>query len=219
MAVVVEDSLRAMNSSTASREKDAMTRRSMRGFSLLETMVVVSIILIASGMFFISIQPGLQQARVTNSYNQVLMTLRRARESSIAERRVYEVTFTAPGTLTITQALTGTVTDTFTLPSDVSFDAEPGIPNTTATTPDHFGNGSAPIDFDQGVSLGSKTTIYFQPDGSAQDINSNTNNGVVYIARTGDVLSSRAITLWGTTGRLRGWRLYDVSGVKTWRQQ
>ena len=196
-----------------------MARRSTRGFTLIEAMVVVGIIMIASAMFFISIQPGLKQARVNNAYNSVLMTMRRARETSISERRVYFVTFTAPRTMTITQAATGIVTNTFTLPSDVSFRAEPGIPNTAAKTPDHFGTASAAIDFDQGVTLGAKNVLYFQPDGSAQDVNSNVNNGVLYIARTGDILSSRAITVWGSTGRLRGWRLYDVAGVKTWRQQ
>lgn len=196
-----------------------MTRRSTRGFTLIEAMVVVAIIMVASAMFFMSIQPGLKQARVNNAYNSVLMTMRRARETSIAERRVYVVTFTAPRTMTITQAATGIVTNTFTLPSDISFRAEPGIPNTAARTPDHFGTASAAIDFDQGVALGAKNVVYFQPDGSAQDVNSNVNNGVVYIVRTGDIYSSRAITLWGSTGRLRGWRLYNVANVKTWRQQ
>jgi prepilin-type N-terminal cleavage/methylation domain-containing protein len=211
--------LRRANSSSTFPESAPMKQRSMRGFSLLEMMVVVGIIFVASAIFFMSIQPGLKQARITNSYNLVLNTMRRARESSIAERRVYMVTFTAPRTMTITQTATGIVTNTFTLPSDISFDAEPGIPNSAATTPDHFGTASTAIDFDQGVTLGSKTTVYFQPDGSAQDINSNTNNGVVYIARVGDISSSRAITLWGSTGRLRGWRLYKIANVQTWRQQ
>jgi prepilin-type N-terminal cleavage/methylation domain-containing protein len=196
-----------------------MKHGSMRGFSLLEMMVVVGIILVASAIFFMSIQPGLKQARVSNSYNLVLNTMRRARETSIAERRVYVVTFVPPRTMTITQAVTGIVTNTFTLPTDISFDAEPGLPNTAANTPDHFGTASTAIDFDQGVALGNKTAVYFQPDGSAQDVNSNTNNGVVYIARVGDISSSRAITLWGSTGRLRGWRLYKIAGVQTWRQQ
>ena len=34
----------------------------------------------------------------------------------------------------------------------------------------------------------------------------------MYLARTGDLLSSRAITLWGGTGRIHGWRLYGKSG-------
>ena len=53
-----------------------MTRRTMRGFSLIEMMIVVSIILITSSIFFMSIQPALKQARLTNAYNSVLMTMR-----------------------------------------------------------------------------------------------------------------------------------------------
>ena len=62
------------------------------------------------------------------------------------------------------------------------------------------------IDFDQGIVAGAKNVIYFYPDGSAADVLGNVNNGVVYIARPGFIDSSRAITLWGATGRLRGWR-------------
>ena len=40
-----------------------------------------------------SLQPALKDTRVTNAYNATLMTMRRAREQAIAERRVYLVTF------------------------------------------------------------------------------------------------------------------------------
>jgi hypothetical protein len=56
--------------------------------------------------------------------------------------------------------------------------------------------------------------ISFYPDGSAHDLAGNLNNGVVYIARPGDLYSSRAITLTGATGRIRGWRL--AGGAKNW---
>ena len=106
------------------------------------------------------------------------------------------------------------------LPTDITFRAEPGIPTTLATTPDHFGTGSPAIDFDQGVAGGAKNVICFNPDGSAQDINSNTNNGVIYMARAGSLNTSRAITVWGSTGRLRGYRLYPkAGGGSIWRQQ
>lgn len=194
-------------------------QRSARGVTLIEMMIVIVIIMIASSMVFMNLQPALQATRVTNAYNLTLMTLRKARDASVNERRVYIVSFIAPGTMTITQGDTGIVTSTFTLPTDMAFDAEPGLPNTVAGTPDHFGTGGTAIDFDQSVAGGDKTQIYFQPDGSAQDVNSNINNGVVYIARQGDLYSSRAITLWGATGRMRGWRLYNTSGVKSWTKQ
>jgi Tfp pilus assembly protein FimT len=179
--------------------------------------------MIASGIFFMSLQPALKDTRVTNAYNATLMTMRRAREQAIAERRVYLVTFNnavSPNTVTITRAATGVVTSTISLPTDITFRSEPGIPTTLATTPDHFGTGSPAIDFDQGVAGGAKNVICFNPDGSAQDINSNTNNGVIYLARSGSLYTARAITVWGSTGRLRGYRLYPkTGGGSIWRQQ
>jgi hypothetical protein len=89
-------------------------------------------------------------------------------------------------------------------------------------TPDGFGIGGTAIDFDQGVAGGAKNVIYFYPDGSAEDVNGNVNNGVVYIALTGNtgfVSTSRAITLWGATGRLRGWHIYQNAAKWYWRQQ
>lgn len=197
--------------------------RPTSGFSLIETLIVLSLMMIASGIFFMSLQPALKDTRVTNAYNATLMTMRRAREQAIAERRVYLVTFNnavTPNSITITRAATGQVTSTITLPTDITFRAEPGIPNTLATTPDHFGTGSPAIDFDQGVAGGAKNVVFFNPDGSAQDINSNTNNGVIYLARSGSLYTSRAITVWGSTGRLRGYRLYPkAGGGSIWRQQ
>jgi len=43
---------------------------------------------------------------------------------------------------------------------------------------------------------------------------------VLYLARPGNLYSSRAVTLWGITGRIRGWRLYQNGGAGAyWRQQ
>ena len=196
--------------------------RQASGFTLVETMIVLAIMLVASGIFFMSLQPALKDTRVTNAYNTTLMTLRRAREAAIAERRTYIVTFNnavTPNSITMTQAATGVVITTQTLPPDVFFRVEPGIPVSAATTPDHFGTGNTAIDFDQAVAGGAKNVICFNPDGTAQDINSNSNNGVVYMARTGSLYSSRAITVWGATGRLRGYRLYPNGRRSIWRQQ
>ena len=104
---------------------------------------------------------------------------------------------------------------TYTLPNDVVFTTMAGLP---AQLTRRIRTGRTAIDFDQNVGGGNKTSIYLCPDGSAQDVNNNVNNGVVYMARPGELYSSRAITLWGATGRLRGWKLTNVAGP-TWRQQ
>ena len=44
------------------------------GFSLIETMIVLAMMMIASGIFFMSLQPALKDTRVTNAYNTTLMT-------------------------------------------------------------------------------------------------------------------------------------------------
>lgn len=205
------------------QQKGFMALRRAHGFTVLEMMIVVAITIITTTFALMSLQPALKDTRVSNGYNVTLMAIRRAREAAIAERRVYMVAFTAPNTVSITQVVTGTVTFSTTLPSDVAFDAEPGIPNTATTTPDGFGTGpsSGAIDFDVNVGAGGANTIYFYPDGSARDAANNINNGVLYIARPGDIRTSRAITVWGLTGRIRGWRIYQntSSGLYYWREQ
>ncbi len=212
-------------SRTQESPSDGRRRSSSRmsGFSLIETLIVLSLMMIASGIFFMSLQPALKDTRVTNAYNTTLMTMRRAREAAIAERRTYIITFNnlvTPNTITMTQAATGQLISTQVLPNDITFTAVSGIPIGTGNTPDHFGAGGTAIDFDQGVAGGAKNVIFFNPDGSAQDINSNSNNGVIYLARAGSLYTSRAITVWGSTGRLRGYRLYPTTaGGSVWKQQ
>jgi prepilin-type N-terminal cleavage/methylation domain-containing protein len=202
-----------------------MLSRKMRGFSLIELTVVLALVLVVTAFSVMTIQPSLKQNDVTSAYNQTLMALRQARDTSVAQRQIYFVTLSnaaVPNTITITQGSTGAVTSTYSLPRDVAFVAVAGIPVSPAAyplTPDGFGVGGTAIDFDQGVLGGAKNVIYFYPDGSAEDVNGNVNNGVVYVAMPAFVNTSRAITLWGATGRLRGWRINLNAGKYYWRQQ
>jgi prepilin-type N-terminal cleavage/methylation domain-containing protein len=202
----------------------SMVKRTVRGFSLIEMMIVMVVLLIACSIGFVTLQPALKRIHVDNAYNTTLATMRKAREDAIGTRRIYMVTFSnaaIPNTISITQADTGVVTSTYTLPNDVQFAVQAGFPTSQAAaplTPDTFGVGGTAIDFDQTIAAGVKNQIYFYPDGSSMDVNQNINNGVVYVCRPGDLFSSRAITLWGATGRLRGWRLYPNGGANYWRQ-
>ena len=101
-------------------------------------MIVLAIMMIASGIFFMSLQPALKDTRVTNAYNTTLMTLRRAREAAIAERRTYMVTFNNAVTPNIdhydaSRHRRGDHNPDFA--ADIFFRVEPGIPTTAATTP------------------------------------------------------------------------------------
>jgi hypothetical protein len=59
----------------------------------------------------------------------------------------------------------------------------------------------------------------FMPDGSAQDTLGNIDSGVVYLGRVGELTSMRAVTVFGSTGRIRGWRLVPQGGGTQWTQQ
>jgi prepilin-type N-terminal cleavage/methylation domain-containing protein len=200
-----------------------VSKLNQRGFSMVEMLIVIAVGTIVTAIGFITLAPAMKEIRVSNAYNTTLATLRQAREMAVSNRDIYMVTLNntvVPNTITITDTNPANpkVVETMVLPNDVNFDNEPGIPNTATTTPDNFGTGGAAIDFDQAPATGAKNVIYFYPDGAARDSTSALNNGVVYIARPGELMSSHAISLWGATGRLRGWQLINKSGKTTWSQ-
>ena len=186
--------------------------------------IVVCVSLIAAAIGFITMRPVLKNARSDTAYQVTLAQLRNARNLAVTNRKTYRVVFTAPNRITTTRLDAGvptTVVADVLLPMEVSFLALPGIPTTNATTPDNMGTGARAIDFDINVGGGGSNTIYFWPDGSAKDINGNLNSGIVYTARTADLLSSRAVTLFGATARSRGWRLVSttIANQYQWVQQ
>jgi len=217
----------------ASPEDGHMHSGKTQGFSLMELVVAIAILMIATAITFVSLGPALKDSKVSNAYNSTLMTMRRAHDEAATSKRVYVVSFdntVVPNSVTVSQNATmgagGILLLKTQLPEDITYRTENGIPTSqggACPTPDGFGTGSNAIDFNGNGGNGG-TTIYFYPDGSARDqaLNGALNNGVVYLARAGELYSSRAITLWGATGRLRGWRLYppgDKSGTNCWRPQ
>jgi prepilin-type N-terminal cleavage/methylation domain-containing protein len=196
------------------------------GFSLLELMIVLALMLTIISISVISLMPTMQQSHVTSAYDTTLMAFRNYHDLAITQRKRYIVTMTAPGTITVQRwdfavpvSPAPVVVNTLTLPPDVSFSVQAGYPATAATVPDGFGAGTVALDFDQGMGVGSQNYVMFMPDGSSQDNLGNLNSGVLYMGRTNDLYSSRAISVFGATGRIRGYRLYLVAGVNTWVQQ
>ena len=213
-----------------------MTSRNDRGFSLLEMLVVVSIGFVIAGMTFMAVMPALNKGHVDDAYDTALMVLRNTRNLAIAQSHEYYVCFnpSSPcdggypaGTIEVeyqppASTVGGTLpplqlVNTYKLPSDVTFNVMSGFPT---HAPDGFGNGVKAIDFGQGLGGGSLSYVVFMPDGSSQDSNGNYNSGIVYFYRTNDTLySARSITVWGATGRIRGWRLYPGTSSSEWVQQ
>lgn len=133
-----------------------MRPKSNRGFSLLELMITVSIILIMGGVTFVTLQPILQKNHVNTAYETTLEVIRTYRNQAITKSNRYIVTFApgaagppaAPATITVQFWGTGVpvapapvTIATYQLPLDVNFGVLPGFPTSAATVPDNFGAG------------------------------------------------------------------------------
>ena len=207
-----------------------MTSKKQRGMSLLELMITVAIGLTIAGITFMSMMPLYNRNHVESAYDTTLGVLRNTRQLAISQSHQYFVNFNPggfpAGTIQVTYqppAVGGVLpavqqVATYQLPTDISFAVMSGFP---ANAPDSFGSGITAIDFGQGLGAGSLNYVCFMPDGSSHDNLGNYNSGVVYLARTADpmIYNSRAITVWGATGRVRGWRLDKQAGAGIWVQQ
>jgi prepilin-type N-terminal cleavage/methylation domain-containing protein len=209
-----------------------MTSREMRGFSLPELMISLTIIIILSSFAVLWMQPILNREHLDTAYATTLSALRSTRNLAITQGYEYLVVFnSSPSTIQIQwqPPMSGGVcpavqaVNTYTLPTDITYAVRGGFPNSQATVPDGFGAGGIAVDFGYlptGAG-GGGTTLAFMPDGSVRDtIGGCTglgdyNSGVIYITRLADpITSSRAITIWGTTGRARGWRFNGTQWVQ-----
>jgi type II secretory pathway pseudopilin PulG len=169
------------------------------GYSILELAVVLGI------MFVVVTIAGFQLARAKPTFQAdgamrvVLAQVRAAREQAISERRYVRVSFINGSQMqTVREEVPGPATTTIStvaLESGASFALVSGLPD----TPDGFGNTQA-------VDFGPASTIKFTPDGTLVDANGNGVNGSVFIALPRDRRSARAITVLGSTGRIRAYR-------------
>jgi type II secretory pathway pseudopilin PulG len=187
---------------------------------MVELSVVIGIILIIFGIAIAAFQPALQAARFDAGMREVLDQLRQAREYSLANRRYVQVTFptvagpTGPeyevvltelNSLTAGGGAANPVLSTTPIQFPEQFYVYPGY----VDTPDAYGNNGA-IYFG-GTIGGPAAGMIFQSDGelvsaaTLQPI-----NGTVFLGVPGNPLSIRAITVLGSTGRVRGWRGADA---------
>lgn len=205
-----------------------MVSRKNNGFSMLEMLITICITLTMVGVTFMALKPILYQSHVNTAYDTTLMALRNTRNLAISQSHEYYVNFNPggfpPGTIQIEYqgpAVGGIAPPlqqvvTYSLPADISYAVQAGFP---ASSPDGFGGGVTPIDFESTPGVPLNYVVFF-PDGSSQDSLGNYNSGVIYMTQiAGTKYTSRAVTVWGPTGRVRGWRLDQVAGVATWVQQ
>ena len=178
--------------------------RSQAGVTLLEAMVSMSIMGIVASMAAANMTEARRVIQSDNAMRAVMAELNSARDMAVMQRRNMEVQFVggnwvrvirheAPGIVT-------TIVRSVALEGNAAFSLVPGVPD----TPDAFGNGAA-------VAFGVAQTVMFGTDGSLIDGNGNPLNGTIFLAIASQPKSVRAVTVLGTTGRIRGYRWFGTA--------
>ena len=172
-----------------------------QGFSLVEALVAITLIMIVSGMAIINFGSVLPNAKANSAMDQMLYQLRSARARAIAHRREVQVQFVGTNQLTISELATVGAAPP---PTTVTF--EGGAKYLVfATVPDipppyNFGK-TAPVYF-SGLS-GGPPVMKFTTNGSFIDGGNTLVNGTVFLGITGNPNTARALSVLGATGRIR----------------
>jgi prepilin-type N-terminal cleavage/methylation domain-containing protein len=194
------------------------SRGAQRGFSLIELMMVVGILGVLTAGALIQIGPARNNARGDAAMRIVLAQMNQARETAIAQRRYIRVTFdtTTNAVVIVREDTTAATTTlrtigfeggaTFTLLSTLSA-TMPDTPDvfgkTTSTSFSSFNGTFASLN---SSNLLGTNLVKFAPDGTLVDWNGRPANGSVFMAVAGLPTTARAVTILGSTGRVRGYR-------------
>ena len=181
--------------------------KDIRGFSLVEIFLVTAILVLVGRISMMIIGPALEARNVDMAVRTVSTQMSRARQFSVDARRRTRVTFTTPGTITVdeqapvSQGGAWTQVSTVELPGDM----ELGKDGSVSSGPEGFATS-------QVADFSGASEIFFMPDGSAVSIAGILSNGVVYVAQPSKVETTRAVTLFGTTGRIKRYKYITGTG-------
>ena len=174
------------------------------GFTLVELLMVVAVGGTLAGISIMGFANAATSIRGDNGMVQVMSQLRMARDLAINQRRAMEVEFLAPNEIRITRQdipAGTTLMNQFFLEGTVQFLQFSGV----SDTPDGFGD-SDEIDFGGGPTQ----QIGFLGDGMLVDLSNpavagTPVSGTVFLGIPNQPGSARAVTVFGGTGRVRGY--------------
>jgi prepilin-type N-terminal cleavage/methylation domain-containing protein len=182
-----------------------------QGFSLLETLIVIGVMLILASISLIKSFGTMESYRANAAMDVVASQLRVARQLGISQRRAVQVWINAsssPQTISYqVQPRPGVAGDptgrmiTMPLPVQTKFLQESGVPD----TPMAFGTCSGSGVCIAGVGNNGPSTMYFSSMGQfgADEFGVTTYNGTVFVGIPGQSGTARAVTIMGSTGRVR----------------
>jgi prepilin-type N-terminal cleavage/methylation domain-containing protein len=185
-----------------------------KGFTLIEFAITTIIIVVISAMGILVLVPTWRQNQTLQALDQVKTTLRQARETSIAQRRTIVVTFTGNNTINLFQVAepANTVSSTAYLSIPIAgnvqfmtFAGEVQTPDSAAAMP------AVPAGLNFPGAVGN---MQFNTDGSFSDSTGTPITSTIFLGVANMPASAAAVTIMGTTGRVRSYR---GSGTGWWR--
>ncbi len=179
----------------------------------MEILMVAGLVAIVGAFSMMFIGPALEARNVEMAVRTVSTQMQRARQFSVDARRRTRVTFTTPDTITvdeqapISQGGAWTQVSTVELPGDMELEIDAAtVCSTGPPSPSGTYTTSQVADF-SGASQ-----IFFLPNGSAVTSTGIISNGVVYVALPSKVETTRAVTLFGSTGKVKRFKYITGTG-------
>ena len=167
--------------------------QSERGFSLIETLVVAALAMVLMGMTVVQIRTARATMVADNAMRLVMNELARGRDMAIQQRRNIQVTFVGQNEMRLTRLEIPTGT-TLVHRTIMEGNLRFALPSGTPDTQDAFGAGSI-----------------FNSEGMLIDSTGTSINGTIFLAAPNDQYATRAVTILGSTGRVRGFRRLNTT--------
>jgi prepilin-type N-terminal cleavage/methylation domain-containing protein len=170
------------------------------GFTLIEVLVAVTIVGLLAGTAILQFEAMRPTLLGDGAMRVVMAQMNQARESAVAQRRRIDVEFIGTNRLRVVRQDQPSGT---TVLNEVGFESgvQYGLISGVGDTPDAFGRGSATYFGSTSVSR-----VTFGSDGALVDNGGNPINGTVFLTVPNTPRSFRAVTVLGSTGRVRAYR-------------
>jgi len=165
----------------------------------VEVLVVAALSAVLMAMALVQIGASRATMNADNAMRLVVSELSRARDTAVARRRLVRVDFVGVNEILQTRIV---IAPELAVPArrtimegNIRFLLPSGTPDTT----DAFGAASA-LDFDV------PPPFFFNSEGMLVDTSGTTINGTIFLAAPNDAFATRAVTILGSTGRVRAYK-------------
>ncbi|MDQ3169651.1 MAG: hypothetical protein M3Q55_05895 [Acidobacteriota bacterium] len=169
-----------------------------KGFSLPEILTIVALIGLLFGITIIAFQAAAVTIQGDSNLRIIEGQLKFARDVAVSQRRAVQVVLVAPNEIQVIRMdrpAGTTLLSSAVLENNTTFADFSDIPD----TPETFGEASV-------YAPGAAATLMFTADSMFTDPSGSPANATIFIGQTGKTTTARAVTVFGTTARIRTYR-------------